>query len=74
MLIAIDQYGQTYRLARYPRKELLELLGATSAQKIYRDTVSGEARHVGYLIRGLWLDVFRLADAFDSRTEQDLAA
>jgi hypothetical protein len=74
MLIVIDQYGQTYRLAKYPRKELLELLGATGAQKIYRDTVSGEATHVGYLIRGLWLDVFRLVDAFDNRTEQEMVA
>ena len=74
MLIAIDQYGQTYRLAKYPRKELLELLGAAGAQKIYRDTVGGEATHVGYLIQGLWLGVFRLVDAFESRTEQDLAA
>ena len=74
MLIAIDQHGRAYRLTKYPRKELLELLGATGAQKIYRDTVSGEVKHVGYLIRGLWLDVFRLANAFDSRTEQDLAA
>lgn len=74
MLIAIDQYGQTYRLAKHPRKELLELLGATGAQKIYRDTVRGEVKHCGYLIRGLWLDVFRLADAFDNRTEQEIAA
>ena len=74
MLIAIDQYGRAYRLTKYPRKELLELLGTTHAQKIYRDTVSGEVKHVGYLIRGLWLDVFHLVDTFDRRTEQDLAA
>lgn len=56
--MAIDQYGQTYHLGMYPRKELLEQLGRASARKMYRGTKGGLVRHVGYIIAGLWLEIF----------------
>jgi hypothetical protein len=56
--VAFDQYGQVYKLkTTHPRKELMELLGASSAQKMYRDTKSGESYHAGYIIRGHWIEV-----------------
>ena len=59
--MAIDQYGQTYhQLGAYPRKTLLERLGGRSAEKMYVDTMSGESQHVGYIINGLWLTLYRV--------------
>ena len=60
--VGVDQYGQMYRLGCYPRKELLETLGRSRAQKLYRDDTSPQGyHHVGYVIAGLWIEVFTLA-------------
>jgi len=64
MYIAIDQNSQHYMIDRYPRKELLAQFGASRADKLYVDTADGQAQHIGYVIRGLWLHVFRLDPAF----------
>ena len=48
--MGIDQYGTTYKLNKYPRKELLEQLYATGASKMYVDI-----KHIGYIITGLWI-------------------
>lgn len=59
--IGIDQYGHTYWLGRHPRKELLEQLGRMHADKMYRDDTSTQGHHhAGYVIGGLWIDVFRV--------------
>ncbi len=59
--VGVDQYGETYWLGRCPRKELLEKLGRSRAQKMYRDDTSQQGRHhVGYVIAGLWIEVFTL--------------
>ena len=58
--LGIDQYGGKYTLKTHPRKELLEQLGASRAEKMYIDTTSGEARHKGYIINGLWIDIFTI--------------
>ena len=60
--IGVDQYGHTYWLGRHPRKELLETLGRSRAEKMYRDDTSPQGcRQVGYVIAGLWIEVFALA-------------
>ena len=59
--MAVDQYGQTYHGLEHPRKDLLERLGRRHADKIYCDTTSGKTRHVGYIIAGLWLEVFAVS-------------
>lgn len=57
--IAIDQHGHTYHIGNNPpRKELLKQLGRSRAEKMYRNTNTGKTRHVGYIIDGLWLEVF----------------
>lgn len=56
--LAIDQYGQHYTIKKHPRKELLEHFGATHADKMYCDTKDGKTKHVGYIISGLWLEVY----------------
>ena len=64
--IGIDQYGKTYILDKHPRKELMDQLGTTHAEKMYRDIIvlKGEKKttetvHVGYVIRGLWITVYK---------------
>ena len=62
--IAKDQYGEVYNLfTKYPRKELLEKFNRQHADKIYVDEYSmykGSIRiHVGYIIAGHWLTVYR---------------
>ena len=56
--IAIDQYGTHYKIEKNPRKELLEQLYATHAGKMYVDTKDGKTKHIGYIINGLWLNVY----------------
>ena len=59
--LAIDQYGNHHKIKGvYPRKELLELFGVKSCKKMYRDTIEGETVHVGYIISGLWIELFKL--------------
>lgn len=68
--IAIDQYGHTYPIAQYPRKELQALFGGHhDAQKMYIDQKDGKKKHVGYVIGGLWLHVFKLTEAWPIPTE-----
>jgi len=60
-MIAIDQYGQFHEIeGKYPRKELMDLFGVKSAQKIYGDNKEGNADHRGYVISGLWLILYKL--------------
>ena len=59
--MAIDQYGQTYHGLTHPRKDLLERLGRSHADKMYVDTKSGDIAHVGYVIGGLWLTLYTVA-------------
>lgn len=56
--LGVDQYGQTYMIEKSPRKELLEQLGATYADKMYCDTTDGKTKHKGYIISRLWIDVY----------------
>ena len=59
--MARDQYGQYYHdLGNHPRTKLLEILGKSKAQKMYVDKVSGGAAHVGYIIGGLWLTLYKV--------------
>lgn len=60
--MGIDQYGQHYKINKHPRKELLEQLGRQHASKMYVDTVSGKVRHAGYIIAGLWIDIYRVCE------------
>tara|TARA_Y100000310_G_C20194014_1_gene583789 strand:- start:291 stop:515 length:225 start_codon:yes stop_codon:yes gene_type:complete len=58
--LGIDQYGKNYKINKYPRKELLEQLGGTHADKIYVDTKDGITRHQGYVIGGLWIGIYEI--------------
>lgn len=59
--MGIDQYGQTYHgLGKYPRKGLLEALGATSASKMFVDKKDGSHKHIGYIVRGLWITLYKV--------------
>jgi len=58
--MAIDQHGTTYHFAAPPRKWLLNRFGRQHAKKMYVDTKDGGHRHIGYVIAGLWLTVYRV--------------
>jgi len=58
--MAIDQYGQTFHGLTYPRKELCEILGNKHADKMYVDKKNGDILHVGYVIAGHWLNVYKV--------------
>lgn len=58
--LGIDQYGTHYNLKKYPRKELLEWFDRKHADKMYRDVEDG-VRHVGYIIGGLWIEIFKIS-------------
>lgn len=60
-ILGIDQYGHNYNnLGKHPRKALLEMLSATSAQKMYQDKEDGSVVHCGYIIRGLWISLYKI--------------
>jgi len=61
--MAVDQYGQTYHIKNsHPRKYLLDYLGGKKADKMYVDTTNGTAKHIGYIIKGLWLRIYKVCD------------
>lgn len=59
--IAVNQYGETLRLTKpdYPKKQLLDKLSASNAKKMYIDGPKG-AKHVGYVISGLWWTIYEV--------------
>lgn len=58
--IAIDQGGRYYPLfSNYPRKELMEKLGRKHANKMYVDSKKGISYHIGYVIAGKWLTIWK---------------
>ncbi len=64
MYIAFDQYGNDFSIKKHPRKELLEYFGCKHADKMWIDTSDGKRQHVGYVISGHWLEVFKLSCPF----------
>ncbi len=59
--MAIDQHGQHYdNLGKHPRKELLSRLYRRNAEKMYINNTDGVAMHVGYVIAGLWLNLYEM--------------
>lgn len=58
--MAVDQYGQTHHGLGHPRKDLMEKLGCKHADNMYVDDVDNNTHHVGYIIAGLWLTVFKV--------------
>ena len=59
--MAIDQYGQTYHgLGPHPRKEVLRRLGRKHAERMFVDDKAGRSHHIGYIISGLWLEVYQV--------------
>ena len=64
MYMAIDQYGDTYHGLEYPRKDLLAKLGRQHASKMYVDMKDGTTKHVGYVIAGLWLRLYKVEPVY----------
>ena len=60
--LGVDQYGNRYKIDRHPRKELLEQLGRQHAHRMFIDTKAGQAKHIGYVIAGLWITVYEVRE------------
>lgn len=60
MYMAIDQYGQTFHGLKHPRKDLLDRLCQSHADKMYQDGPDGQPVHIGYVIGGLWLRLYKV--------------
>lgn len=59
--MGIDQYGTTYHnLGAYPRKGLLKRLCRSNANKMYIDLKDGRTAHIGYIIAGLWIELYEI--------------
>ena len=57
--LGLDQYGEHYTIKANPRKELCEQLGRKHVSKMYCDP---DARHVGYIIAGRWINIYRICE------------
>ena len=55
--LGVDQYGQTFKIKKHPRKELMEQLGYSSCKKMYEEMNDGSDHHAGYIVGNLWIDV-----------------
>jgi hypothetical protein len=60
--MARNQYGETIHFPneQHPRKALLQHFGRKHADKMYVNTKDGKEQHVGYIIAGNWLTIFRV--------------
>jgi hypothetical protein len=59
--MARDQNGQYYHnLGPHPRKQLLERFDRKHASKMYVDGPDGRAIHIGYVIAGQWLTIYKV--------------
>ena len=60
MYMAIDQYGHTYHGLKHPRKKLSERLCNSHVEKMYQDKKNGTTVFCGYVIGGLWLQLYEV--------------
>lgn len=60
MYMAIDQYGQTFHNLKHPRKDLMHKLCNQHCSKMYIDKKDGSSKHIGYVIGGHWLTVYKI--------------
>jgi hypothetical protein len=59
--MGIDQYGQIWHdLGPHPRAELMRRLGRSHVEKMYVDSESKGTLHIGYVIAGLWITLYRV--------------
>ena len=60
MYMAIDQYGNTFHGLEHPRKDLMERLCNKHCSKMYIDKKDGSSKHIGYVIGGHWLTIYKV--------------
>lgn len=59
--VAQDQHGNTYYIGdNPPRRWLLNYFGRQYAVRIIREQTGSKAQHVGYIIAGFWLMIYRV--------------
>jgi hypothetical protein len=60
MYMAIDQYGRTFHNLKHPRKDLMDRLCNQHCSKMFVEKKDGSSKHVGYVIGGHWLTVYKV--------------
>ena len=58
--LGIDQYKNMYYMKEFPRKELLKQLDASKARKLYIDEILNRPKQVGYIIKGLFIEIYEI--------------
>lgn len=57
--IAVGNHGGIFMLvSEYPRKELMERMHASRAEKCYIDKLDGTSAHIGYIVSGQWFTLY----------------
>ncbi len=59
--IAEDQYGNRYWIKEHPRKELMEKMGYSSAEKLFQYDDEGVSWHVGYKVGPHWFTLYHVS-------------
>ena len=60
-ILGIDQHGNYHKLkSNHPRKELQEMFNKKHIEKMYVDKTTGESKHIGYIIDGLWINLYEV--------------
>ena len=60
--MVIDHLGVKIQLnSKFPRKELLNRLGASKASKMYVDDKEGNTKHIGYVVNGRWFTFYNIS-------------
>lgn len=63
--IAIDQYGHSVKLtdsASHPKGQLLKKLGVSRAENMFVDSISGESKHIGYIVGDNWYTIYKISE------------
>jgi hypothetical protein len=60
--MARSNFGTTYHLTdpKAPRKQLLAKCGRQHARKVFVDTTTGETKHIGYIVGGVWFTLYEV--------------
>ena len=60
MYMAIDQYGHTYHGLKHPGKIFVKGFVIPMWKKMYQDKKDGTTVFCGYVIGGLWLQLYEV--------------
>lgn len=60
--VGVDDCGRFFPIEEHPRRELCEQLGRKHCERMFVDGPDGRPKHIGYVIGGWWIRVYRVED------------